>query len=707
MALSDAEPAKAKAKPKAKPAAAKESAAPEEMPWTLRDHFGFTLEKSTINYAVEDAEWQLTVDGLGLVIDKVGFKITFADGSTLDNFALGKGVSNREPFSNDTGKGTVYTSEFPAKDGLVVHHGFTIYSDRPFALLRLELGNTGTKPIEIAKVAPMVIGAGHVSLLSADTNVSTRRMTLRGAHPVFDKTTPPLFTVLNDAAHNLSLAFGMIPQGIASSSVELLPGGGSWQGEAVCAYAPAIRIDPGQKLAADPLFVTINVPIPARIDQYFSWMLSQPPHPKPAGEIPRCWVTAEKGTSETEFLKTVRDWAGANVKHALVPENWEGRPGSLEGKTPDYPKDMGKAADKIAGLGMTPGVTVDPLLTSGGTSDWAVASSDGATWLNLSVPEARARAAERLKKMAASGFKFFVVQPSGIPDEILKQFNMTRVQADGLAVMTLQEAMGASLVLPSSGAPLKAELDPWLEAASVSSRLAEFGVMPGPVRLDVGGATGLDATLLAALTFSSGPIELVGKPAPGVEKQIAELMTRPRCYARPLDIAKQCPKAWHLSLAGVEDGHRGDSVVVFPGAGTWSLGDLLAESKDEPMVWKQADGTVVELKDGAVPAVDAFAVYGVTPKIAHPILMGASSGLGLMLNDLINLNWKEDTSVLSGAFAGGNRARATAYVLVPEGWSLKSGKAGDTAIKKGTGARIEFPVEAGKQTRFQFEFVRP
>jgi hypothetical protein len=700
--------AKGKAKATPAPAPKKEKETPSsQLPWALRDHYTYEMGKATVFYAVEDAQWSLTVEGREPVLDNVGFRITFADNSSLDASGLGKGSTNREPFIDATGKGTRYTSEFPPQNGLVVQHSLTVYSDRPYVLIRVGLGNTSEKPIEIAKITPVEIGPAGITHLGSEPDVSMRRLVWRGSIPVFNKDARPVLTVFHDRAEDFCLSLGVLPQGVAVSDAEFTSSLNTWHGDVVCAYNPPIRIDPGQKIEADPVWLTVNVPAPARIDRCYAWLASVMPHPELAKDVPRCWVTVEKGGSADDLLAAAKAWSGVGVKHALVPWPWVGRPGSLEGAAPAYPKDVRKVARQIEGLGMKAGLTLDPLSTTGGSQEWTAMSADGTTWLNVSVPEARSHAVERLKKVTGGGFAFFVVPPSDIPDEVLIHFNITRAQADGLAFSVMAEAAGGRPVLPSAACTVKAGLDPWLEAAVAVARLARMDVTPGPVRFDANGLETLDDATLDAMTLFQGPIEFAGKPQAGVVRQVAEILARPGLLARPVDVAKPVPKLWVASMHGAEDGYRGDAVTMFPGAGPWTLADLDRDSDVPAQVWRAADGATVDVGAGPVPPAKGFATYGVIPVTPRPILLGASSGMGLLLNDLKSLTWNEAQGVLSGIFQGSNRERATAYVAIPQGWTFKSGKVADTGVsKKQVTNRIAFPVEPGRPTHFEFVFTQ-
>ncbi|MCX5758674.1 MAG: hypothetical protein NTU83_09255, partial [Candidatus Hydrogenedentes bacterium] len=640
-AAEKAAPAKPKAKPKAKEKDKDGIPEADAKIWALRDHYTFGGDDGKIYYAVEDAEWTLDMPGLGNVTDNVGFRITFADGTNWEASALGKGESVRQTFSDDLGNGTTFTSQFPAKDGVVVCHSMSIYKDRPFILVRIVVGNVGDKPIEIKKLCPVVLGPSGIGKLSPDTQTAARRLKNRGGHAVFDKAAPPVLTVLDDVAHKFCLSFGVVPGGLATSSAELARGADCWQGEVDCAYSPSIRVDPGQKLPSDPAWLTYRTAIPSEIDQNYAWVASRIPHADMHKNLPRSWVAVDKGEPESKLIETVKAWSGAGVKYALVPENWEGRPGSMEGCTPAYPKDMAKTAKQLTGLGMQPGLTIDPLLTTAGNDEWAVSGTDGARWVNLSNPEGRKHAVERLKKAVAWGYQFFAVPPSNIPDEALRHFNLTRAQADVLAMQTMQEAAEGRPTAATSACALNADLKGWLEAAAATGRMAEFGVSPGPVRFAVNDGASVDNALLAVLTMFSSPIEYSGKPSADVAKAVSQLCDHGRMFARPIDSARLDPKLWLAAVASVIEGVETHSIVAFPGAPGWTMADLALDKASDMIVWDASTGMSMDAAN-AVSNGNNLTVYGVSPKPAHPALLGASDGPRLLLDDLKAVTWKED-----------------------------------------------------------------
>jgi len=419
---------------------------------------------------------------------------------------------------------------------------------------------------------------------------------------------------------------------------------------------------------------------------------------------PLSWATTGADCSEADLYALAQAWAAAQVKHVLVPYGWEGRPGSFEGATPRFPKSMDKVAEKLRGLGVKPGLTVDPLLTSENNANFTAATADGRRWINLGKPEGRQKAVDTMRNVAGWNFDFFAVEPSSIPDEALRHFNMSRAQADQLAFGVMAEAAGGKAVLPTAApASLKPTLDDWLEAAAASSRMAEFGLPVGPVRFDASGVGELDGALISAMSFFRGPIEFVGRPSAALKRQLAQFVPQKRTTGRPLDAAKGSPRIWQVPT-WCQSKPAGSSVVAFPGAGSLDLAQVEVEPGEQVRIWSAADGQFVDLTQPTVPLQETVTVFGVSPACDYPALLGASYGFSLLLNDVKDLIWDAQKGILTGVFQGSNTSSATAYVAVPEGWSLETGKVDGGALKKGATNCIQFPVAAGKSTRFTLQF---
>jgi hypothetical protein len=669
--------------------------------WGLRDHFKFPEGKTVLRYAVETCEWTVELEQKTL-IDNACFEISLADGSSLNASSLGKAQNERVKFTNSIGAGVSYVNTFPEKDGIVVRHSLSKFNDRLFFLFGVGIGNDSQKPIEVSKITLASFAPGGIANLSADTRFSNRRFEWNGGAPVFKADGTSMLSILEDRAKGVTMAFGVLPQGVGKTGVNLASNNGAWVGDITCVFDPPIRIEPGQKFESDSVWCSFAIPTPLSVDENYAWSLSLQPHPH-AKELPRAWVTTPRESSQADLLAAVDAWKGV-VKHVLVPATWEGRPGSLDGSSPKFPKDMGKFAKQLSAAGAVPGITVEPLMTSGGGADWVAKSPDGTSWLNLANPDAKKQAVERMRKVVGWDYKFFVVAPSSIPNEVLKNFNMTRAQAQSAAVAVMSEAAGGLPVFGASSGVVKASCDAWLDVAATENRLGLLETPVGPARFEVGGLQSIDGSLLKALELTRAPIEFVGAPKGQLAGQLARVLSS-GARAFPVDASNASPKLWIAAASG-DEGVRGYGVSEFPGAQPWKFADLNLGEPAGFVVWRASDGQSVDASAAVSPA-SAFSLYGVTPKPTHPVLMGASTRADLSLGDLKSLAWDEKKGVLSGAFSGAAAESATAYVAVPDGWSLVSGKANDQSVsKKGTAGVVEFSVASGSATKFELKFAK-
>ena len=504
----------------------KEAAPTPELPWSLRDHFTISAGKAALQYAVLNAEWALEVEGMGTLIKGVDFRINLADGTIIDATKLGEGESIREAaVTNDVGKSKAYIIKFPPKDGLTIQHRMEVYSDRPYILIHVTIGNTSQKPVEIAKISPVVIRPGQMASLGADAEVVARKIQFVGVSPVFDKAGPASLMAFRVPSKEFQLSLGSLPQAIPSVTAEFTPAGDSWAGEVACSYKPVIRLDPGQKIDAST-WLTIAVPDTKTLDTYYSWITSMAPHTKTDAEKPLSWVTVENGQNEEDLMATLSAWSPAKVGAALVPVTWESKPGFLECGLPGFSKDMGKLVKRIHHEGAKAGLTLDPLRIAGGQAEWSTKTPDGQQWLNLSVQGAKQFCVERIKKLAGDEYDFYVVAASAVPDDVLKGFNMTRTMAQTLALEAVAEANGGKPVYPASvSTALKAEEAAWSEAVAATGHMAYYGISIAPVRFAATDVSSVDDNVLKAMALFTGPIEIVGKPQADVAKKLSSVFS--------------------------------------------------------------------------------------------------------------------------------------------------------------------------------------
>ena len=329
------------------------------------------------------------------------------------------------------------------------------------------------------------------------------------------------------AGRKTTIAVGILQSGHMDSSIRLDPSGGSWQGSVECVFDPPLLLQPGETVEADPVWISFGTPDLPRVLQFFSWSKSVQPSPSQGNAIPHSWITVEKGEGADKLYRVARDWSRSGVRHVLVPSMWEGRPGSLKGAAPNYPRNMKQVADAIRGMGMKPGITVDPLKIARGAAEWSVLTDDRTRWINPSIPEGREAGVEQMKELVAMGYTFFVVERSLIPNAVLRHFNMTRAEADLLAFDMMAGAARGRPVLPSATLRLRHDDRHWATMAASTAWLAEYHVAAGPVRIITDGMTEIPPALSNALREFAGPIEIAGSPKSKLRNQLGEILSAP------------------------------------------------------------------------------------------------------------------------------------------------------------------------------------
>jgi len=567
---------------------------PKDLPWDLRDHYTFKPDRYEFVYGGDNGQWALNLKAVGMLVDKVNASVTFADGKVVDGATLGVGVTNRQNLTAELGEGIEYIVNIPAKDGISMRHSVTYHNAHPFYAVRTEIKNEGTSPVEIAKISPIVIPPGSFKLLSAQSTANYRRFAMQGPCPVFSPGAAPYAVFVHDPAANETIAFGSLTNGRADTSVELQPFSGAWQGGVTSTFAPPVRLDPGQSLQADPAWICFIIQTPADVDLYYAQAHKNFPKPSRADATPSAWVTVKDGEGLSALEAARGAWTGIGA--ALVPATWEGRPGSLEGAAPDWPRDMKNVASQLD----TVGITVDPLLVSGGKDAFTAKSDDGRTWLNPATDEGMEFGVANMKKVAEWGFNFYVVAPSRVPNEVLDHFNVSRAKADALAYDMVLKAAGGAPVYAASRGALGDQRDEWLEAAAATARLAEYSVPTGPVRLDAERAKDIDDETALAIALCGAPIEVVGGPSNGVRAAVAEAVSKRDFFARPLDVAAPAPKLWQIETTpGGKKESLEIAIVSFNGARASTDDDMKTYSGTPAKTSKvEAAGYVKKLPSG-------------------------------------------------------------------------------------------------------------
>lgn len=490
-------------------------------PWALRDHYSFEGERSVLKVDVQTAEWMIEVNGLGVLVKDAQCEIEYFDGTVLRLSSLTAVKDSREQFDGPLGKGTRFHSVFHTPDGLEVDFSVSRLVDHPAMLVHVTLTNNSKKPVLIREVRPVVFDPGAVADIGDATVMTQARTQRRGNYSVVNDGAAAGLVVFEVKNPAMTLGIGLLQSGMMNSSVELKPAGKSFVGSVHCRYTPLLAIMPGTKVGCDPVWMSQFVPQAGEVSKFHAWADAQGRQPVQGPAAPQGWATAPAGTSAADLYKVADAWADHMIGHVLVPTGWQATPGSIQGREPAYPKDMGKVAGEIRKRGMKPGIVFDPLATDE-AKDWTVAAADGTRWLDLSKPQAREQVKKVAAKLADMGYDFFVVGHSAMPDDVLQKFNVTRAQVDLFAFQALSEAVRDRPVLPSPALSIGGELVRWREAINSTAALQAYGASSGPVSVDTDKISTVSRDLATAIEDYDGPVEVTGTPKKDVRAAVGQ-----------------------------------------------------------------------------------------------------------------------------------------------------------------------------------------
>lgn len=507
--------------------------AQEPDPWALRDHYSFSGEHAILSYDVKGAVWKIDVDSLGTVVDNATAQAVLADGRILSLNELEYMREGRTRFADTLGAGTYYRSQFMSDTGLAFRFTVARYTERPFLVTYLEVANTTDAPIEVASLRPAVIRGDDVRLLDQNANAYFTRTQQRGRYPMFRESGSASLVHVQPAP-DWVLGLGVLQTGRTESSVVFDSRSGIERAFVESYFDPPLRLPPHRAYRADPAWVSFGISDPSRVREFHAWAQSSMPGPHQGRAIPKAWVTVAPGMGADALYRAAKQWKDRNITHVLVPIDWQAAPGVLEGAAPAFPEDMREVAERIRRMGMVPGITVEPLAIREGADEWTYTTSTNTRWINVVDETARARAAMCIREISNLGFKFFVLQPSAIPDSALTHFRVQRAEADFLAFEIVARAVEGRPVLPQSEIRLDDDPASWLAAADTTFWYPNYSVVPGPVEFEVDGRTKITPQLADAIGRFAGPVELRGKPKPSVRKQISEIFASSVIPAPPL-----------------------------------------------------------------------------------------------------------------------------------------------------------------------------
>lgn len=495
----------------------------DDLPWELRPYFEFTVGSTSLRYAGDNAEWHLFHNGVPFV-EKARMEVRLADGRTFDTSTVGKGSESRSRSTSAQGDGVEYLVELPIPDaGISVEHAFFVNNERAFYTVRTRVKNIGAEPVSIERVSPVILPPGSFSALSPNTTLRRRPLEGRGAWPVYAGDSGSLSVGLFDGSTPYTFVMGPLPVGPGASTVQMDKGSEGWQGRIDCAFSPPVRLDPGDVLKVDPVWMSCSVPDPGDVELLFAWSHAERPRAEYEGDLPEGWVTMPPYAEWRQVQSAQRAWSSVGVAHVRVPLGWESTPGSLEGGGSGYPKNMASVARSIRVYAGIPGLTVDPMSAPEGNGAWSARSDDGQLWVDLQDPAAFQSVVARLREIDSWGFDFYVVPETIAPDEILQHFRMTRREAQFLGMKAMEAAAPGKPVYPAPVAAIANDERAWLEADDATRRMNDYRLPMGPVQLDPAYTGSYDSAIVTAIREFDGPIEFVGTPSARVRNSLAGL----------------------------------------------------------------------------------------------------------------------------------------------------------------------------------------
>jgi hypothetical protein len=544
-------------------------------PWELRNQYRIPIERGVLIYAEDTAEWRVFTDKDQVLADRIGFSVVLEDGTDMRGINLGAGVSGRERLTDEFGEGTVYSVAFPPKNGLRIVHSLKTYRNRPFVFIDIAVENVSQADVQIAAIRPVISEKSVMQSLSDQATVRHRRVLDTGGQPVVAPGKDATMAIIHDPSKPICFGVGLIPQGLARSTVSFKETAGEWHGDITCNYEPYKVLKPGAKLVSDPLWISHGVPDPDRVDLNYSWVYSTLVKVTPRPFPERGWYTLTEDKGLDAYMQAAGGWKSVDIDHVLLGKGWEGRPGSMEGASGRFPNSMKSAVGDLASAGLEVGVLIDPLASKGEGAGTAK-SADGLTWLNPVAPEAKEALAAKIKTLKDWDAAFVVVDYSAIPDETLVGFGVTRAEAQNLAYKALREAADPLPVFPSSVSSVTDGLDAWLDASSSVARMAVYGMTPGPLCCTLSDGSKITPELMMAAQFWPGPIEFRGTLSNKIEGDVRKMLAMERLAAHPLDAGLDAPRTWRYQRhdeagAVVED----RTMVVGQISGVTSAAELI------------------------------------------------------------------------------------------------------------------------------------
>jgi hypothetical protein len=248
--------------------------------WEMRDKYTFDGATVKLAYAVDYGEWRVVAPSLGEVFKPIGSEVVLGDGSVVTPRDCGMAASTRDRAANRVGSGLVFLTMCPVKDDLKITHKLASYQDRSGVTVHLEVENTGTAPVSIQALKPMVVKPGDIRQV---------QMAVDGEGGPF---------VFTNAGEGVAILIGSLAIGGAPTQVAFSEG--SMAGGATALFDPPLTLAPGERVETDPVMILFVYADPQEAREYFAFTQSDLGVPAPSTAAPEAAAAVEEGASPRE-----------------------------------------------------------------------------------------------------------------------------------------------------------------------------------------------------------------------------------------------------------------------------------------------------------------------------------------------------------------------------------------------------------------------
>lgn len=492
----------------------------DDNPWALRDHYATKSGNATFYYGRDNGEWGVILDSKQTLVDHVRVSAVLDDGTVVDLSASGAPEVESDTLETPLGDARFMEMVFPPNRGLSLVHRVEVYKERPFLVVVVTAKNASKKPIRIARLDPMTQTNNFLKDVDEPILHERHPVSRLRAFPIYDGDGASNLSHFELAKHEMAFGVGVIDVGRGASSVDTVQSGPAWTAGVSTRFDPPIDLVPGDTARAGVIWVSYATKKAEEIDEFFTWTQSIIAGPKYCAPAPKIWVTAPPGATAAALLKSADAWRDSGATHLVVPRGWDEFV-YARNVTPAYPKDLEQFVKAANGKSMTAGITLDVLKTTERECNWIAEDDAGRRWINPKHPDGQESIHASVRELMNDGFAFFVLDPTAMPVETLAQFNVTRNEANALALDIVIQAGDGLPVVPAAAEELPPDSAAWTAAIRSTQFNEAYGLVASPIAVRLDNGTLPDA-LQTAVSAYGGSIALYGEPGTRARRQLRD-----------------------------------------------------------------------------------------------------------------------------------------------------------------------------------------